>query len=103
MPLDFFSCDNPKLINEGTPHFAMDEATHNYIFRSHNNYKYKVLLKFKDYYSDSVVSLSEASVLVDELSDVKIYDEVNEDVIDEFIRFVVNAIQYGHSIYIYCD
>ena len=30
------------------PHFAMDEVTHNYIFRGHKRHKYKVLLKFVD-------------------------------------------------------
>jgi len=44
----FFSCEYPKLINEGTPHFAMDEVTYNYIFRGHKRHKYKVLLKFVD-------------------------------------------------------
>ncbi|EOC0478188.1 hypothetical protein ACI00X_003445 [Cronobacter turicensis] len=103
MPLDFFSCNDPKNINEGTPHFAMDERIHNYIFSDHKFRKYKVLSKFKDYYSDSVILLSEASVLIDELCDVKDYDGVNKEDIDEFIRFIVNAIQCRHSIYIYCD
>ncbi|ELY4324004.1 hypothetical protein QL189_19725 [Cronobacter turicensis] len=103
MPLDFFSCNDPKNINEGTPHFAMDERIHNYIFSGRDFRKYKVLPKFKDYYSDSVISLSETSALIDEICDMEDYDGVNKEAIDEFIRFVVNSIQYRHSIYIYSD
>ncbi|EOY5379863.1 hypothetical protein ACU9D5_004034 [Cronobacter dublinensis] len=104
MSLDFFASDHQKNIGQDTSCFVMDEKMHKDIFSiiQKDNSKYRVVPKFKDYYSDSVILFNEEHSLLDELNDIKKKGgDINR--INDFMQFVSYSIERQFNIYICCD
>jgi hypothetical protein len=102
MSLDFVIAKSNSEVSSSKYVFAMNEALHDLIFlHAIPKKKYPTIYRIEDFYSDNMFDVASLSRLERELFQVKREGGISE--LDEFLKFIGNAIKREERVYLLAD